>query len=140
MRPSALILLSRGTASLLTLCLLIAPLCVTRCTLSSCFQVNSHQNSAPGCHHQSTQSHGSRTLAPTPALSCVPTDSFLTALPAQQQRLLPSASSYDSSWLSANQSVSSLPPVHDPIALRIPIRDSSPGDSASVLLNVPLRL
>src|SRR6202021_3678793 len=92
MRPSALILLSRGPAPLLALCLLIAPLCATRCTLSSCFDVNSHQNSALGCHHPSTQSHGSCTLAATPGPSCLPTVRFLTALPPQRHRVSPGLS------------------------------------------------
>jgi hypothetical protein len=133
-------LLSRVGSLLVVLCLLAAPLCATRCTLYSCLQVNSHQQSAPGCHHQSAQSHTSSTLTATPALSCVPIDSFLTALPAQHQRLLPTSSNFDSSCLSAKQNISSHLLFPDLIALRLPIRDSSPGDFASSLVNEPLRL
>jgi len=133
-------LLARLGSLLVILSVLAAPLCATRCTLSSCFQENSHHRSEPGCHHQSAQSDTASSLAAAPEFACVPTDSFLTALPAQQQRLLLTASNHDSSWLSANQNAPFLSLASDLVTLRILIRDSSPGDSFSLLPNTPLRL
>jgi hypothetical protein len=124
----------------LVLCLLAVPLCTARCSLSFCFQVNSRQQSAPGCHHQSAHSHGSCKVAAAPALSCVPTDSFLTALPTQQFRLIPASSTHNSPLLFAIGNSPSLSGASVPFALRIADRGSSPGDSVSFLSTSPLRV
>jgi hypothetical protein len=133
-------LLSRASSPLVVLCLLTAPLCATRCTLSCCVQANTHQQSAPGCHHQSAHPHGSCTLAAASALSCLPTDLFLTALPMQQTRLLPTSSDHNSRLLSVIPNPRSFSGVSVPIRFRIADRDSSHGDSASFVSNPPLRL
>src|SRR5258708_12124458 len=55
-------LLSRVGSLLVVLCLLVAPLCPTRCTLSSCANPSSHHPSAMVCHHPSNHSNTSSIL------------------------------------------------------------------------------
>jgi hypothetical protein len=130
-------LLSRLSSLLLVLCLLAAPLCAARCTLFSCAQPDTHEQSTTGCHHQSRHSGGSSVLAGVIASTCPPADSLLTTLPAQQSRLLSADS--DSHWLSTILNSPSVSKASVLIAFRISNRGSSPGDSASLLLNAPLR-
>src|SRR5882724_2110077 len=80
--------LSRAGSLLVVLSLLAAPLCATRCTLSSCVIHDSQEKHTSGCHHQSQRSDGPSVLAGAIAPTCLPADSLLTTLPAQQFRLL----------------------------------------------------
>ena len=131
-------ILSHLGSLLVVLCLLAAPLCATRCTLSSCAKPSTQEQSTTGCHHQSKHSRGSSVLAATIAPTCLPADSLLTTLPAQQYRLLSTDS--DSHSLSAILNSPSISETSSMIAFRISHRSSSPGDSASFFLNSPLRL
>ena len=138
MRASKHRLFSRLSSLLVVLCLLAAPLCATRCTLSSCAKPNSHEQSTAGCHHQSKHSRGSSVLAGAISPTCLPPDSFLTTLPAQQSRLLTADS--DSHSLSAIPNSPSPSAASVLITVRISNRGSSPGIPASLLANSPLRL
>jgi len=131
-------LLSRVSSLLVVLCLLAAPLCATRCTFSSCDKADAHEQSTTVCHHQSKHSHNTSVLAGAIALTCLPADSLLTTLPAEQSRLLSPDS--DSHWLSTISNSPSVSEASVLIAFRISNRGSSPGDSASLLANNPLRL
>ena len=138
MRTSKHRILSRLGSLLVVLCLLAAPLCATRCALSSCAKSNTHQQSTTGCHHQSNHSRGSSVLAAAIAPTCLPADSFLSTIPAQQSRLLTDDSDSHSIWAIPNSPSFSRASVL--IAFRISNRSSSPGDSASFISNPPLRL
>ena len=131
-------LLSRVGSLLVVLCLLAAPLCATRCALSSCSNPNTHEQSTTGCHHQPKHSRGSSVLAGTIAPTCLPADSLLTTLPEQQSRLLTADS--ESHWLPASLNSPYPSDASVLITFRIPVLDSSPGNSASLLSNPPLRL
>jgi hypothetical protein len=138
MRTSKHHILSRLGSLLVVLCLLAAPLCATRCALSSCAKSNTHQQSTTGCHHQSNHSRGSSVLPAAMAPTCLPADSLLTTLPAPQFRLLSADS--DSLRLSAIMSSPSISNASSTIEFRISDRSSSPGDSVSFVSNPPLRL
>src|SRR5258705_1527808 len=99
-------LLSRVGSLLVVLCLLVAPLCATRCTLSSCANPSTHEQSATGCHHPSRYSHGSSVLAGAVAPTCHPADSLLTTLPAQQFRLLSAGLDHVPPFLAMSQASS----------------------------------
>ncbi len=131
-------ILSRVGSLLVVLCLLAAPLCATRCTLSSCAKPDTREQSTTGCHHPSKHSGGSSMLAGAIAPTCLPADSFLITLPTQQSRLL--SADAESHWLSAILNSPSISAASALIALRISNRGSSLGDSASLLANNPLRL
>jgi hypothetical protein len=138
MRISKHRLLSRVGSLLVVLCILAAPLCATRCTLSSCAKPDTHEQSPTGCHHQSKHSGGSSVLTGATAPACLPADSLLTTLPEQQSRLLSADS--ESQWLSAILNPPSISEAPGLIAFRISNRGSSPGDSTSFLSNFPLLL
>jgi hypothetical protein len=131
-------ILSRLGSVLVVLCLLAAPLCATRCTLSSCAKPDNQGPSTTGCHHQSKHSRGSSVLAGAIAPTCFPADSFLTTLPAEQSWLLTADS--DSHSLSAIPNSPSRSAASVLITVRISNRGSSPGIPASLLANPPLRL
>ena len=131
-------MLSRLGSLLVVLCLLAAPLCATRCALSSCAKPDTHEQSTTGCHHPSKHSRTSPVLAGAIAPTCLPADSLLTTLPAQQSRLLTTDS--DSHALSAIPNSPSFSVDSDQIAFRISDRSSSPGDSSSFVSTLPLRL
>lgn len=88
MRAGEYRILSRLGCLLIVVCLLAAPVCETRCTLSICPGLGAHEPLAAGCHHASKPSRGSSVLAAAIAPSCLPEDSLLTTLPAPQSRLL----------------------------------------------------
>ena len=131
-------ILSRLGSLLVVLCLLAAPLCATRCTLSSCAKPGTHEQSTTSCHHQSKHSRGSSVLAGAIAPTCLPADSFLSTIPAQQSR--PLSPDSDSHWPSAIPNSPSVSETSNMIAFRISDRGSSPGDSAWSLSSPPLRL
>ena len=131
-------MLARLGSLLVVLCLLAAPLCATRCALSSCAKPDTHEQSTTGCHHPSKHSRTSPVLAGAIAPICLPADSFITRLPAQQSRLLTADS--DSHSLTAIPNSPSSSVDSDQIAFRISNRGSSPGDSASFVSTPPLRL
>jgi hypothetical protein len=131
-------LLSRLGSLLIVLCLLAAPLCDSRCALSSCAKTNIHEQSTTGCHHLSNHSRGSYTITGAIAPTCLPADSLLTTLPAPQSRLLGADS--DSLRLSANLIPPTISATSSTIAFRISDRSSSPGNSITYASNSPLRL
>ncbi len=140
MRTSKQRLLSRLGFLPVVLCLLAAPLCATRCSLSSCANPSTHEQSATGCHHPSKHSDGSSVLAGAVAPTCPPADSLLTTLPAQQSRLLSAGLDHVTPLLGMAQD-SSL--FWGGLALttpQAPNRDSSPGNSVLSFSNPPLRL
>jgi hypothetical protein len=140
MRTSKQRLLSRLGFLPVVLCLLAAPLCATRCSLSSCANPSTHEQSATGCHHPSKHSDGSSVLAGAVAPTCPPADSLLTTLPAQQFRLLSAGLNHVTPVLAMAQD-SSL--FWGGLALTMPQapnRDSSPGNSVLSFSNPPLRL
>jgi hypothetical protein len=131
-------ILPRLGSLLVVLCLLAAPLCATRCTLSSCAKINAPEQSTTGCHHPSNHSRGSSTIADAIATNCLPVDSLVTTLPTPQSRLLSADS--DSLRLSANLISPSIAATPGTIAFRISDRSSSPGNSAAFVSDSPLRL
>jgi hypothetical protein len=131
-------ILPRLGSLLIVLCLLAAPLCATRCAISSCAQPNAPEQSTTGCHHPSNHSRNSSAHAAAIAPTCLPADSLLTTLPAPQSRLLSAGT--DSHWLSAILNAPSISETSITIAFRGSNRSSSPADSASFLSNPPLRL
>jgi len=131
-------ILPRLGSLLIVLCLLAAPLCATRCALSSCATTNTPEQSTTGCHHQSNQSRNSSVLAAAIAPTCLPADSLLTTLPAAQSRLHSAHS--DSLRLSATLISPSISTTPSAIAFRISDRSSSPGNSSAFVSNSPLRL
>src|ERR1700688_1408354 len=118
-------MLSRLGSLLVVLCLLAAPLCATRCTLSSCAKPDTHEQSTTGCHHPSKHSRTSPVLAGAIAPTCLPADSFLNTLPPQQSRLLPADSNSHSPSGILNSPFPSAASVL--ITVRISNRGSSPG-------------
>jgi len=131
-------ILSRLGSALVVLFLLAAPLCATRCTLSSCANPKTQEESTTGCHHQSSHSRGTSALVATIPTTCVPADAFLTTLPAQQFPLL----SADSNSHALPAILNSLPSpgASDLIAFHLANRNCSPGTLASPAANSPLRL
>jgi hypothetical protein len=129
---------SRLGSLLIVLCLLAAPLCATRCALSSCAKTNAPEQSTTGCHHQSNHSRNSSVLAAAIVPTCLTTDSLLTTLPAAQSRLLSADS--ESLRLSATLISPSISITPSTIAFRISDRSSSPGHSSAFVSNSPLRL
>ena len=130
MRSSAIVVFARGSAFLLTLCLLIAPLCSSRCALASCLPSGMPQQPQGSCHHHAPKARSTDSFSSILPGSCQTADSLLLALPAQQFRLLPSLNHgsralfavLDSAY--APVSISIDPPrIHPP--------DSSPRDSLS---------
>jgi len=140
MRISRLSILARCNSLLLTLCLMAAPLCATRCALASCFQTNSPQQSSTGCHHQFAESQGNFVFAAIPAASCLPTDSLFTTLSAPQSRLLLTISNHDAPQLSASISTPAGTKPFDSSRFRNLSLDSSPGDFVEIPSITPLRL
>src|SRR5258707_6520321 len=133
-------LLSRVGSLLVVLCLLVAPLCATRCSLSSCANPSSREQSTTGCHHPSKYSHGSSVLAGALAPTCPPADSLLTTLPAQQFRLLSAGLDHVTPLLAMAQDSSFSwggPALTSPHA---PNRNSSPGNFVLSFSTPPLRL
>jgi len=131
-------LLSRGAALLLALCLLLTPLCAARCNLASCLP--GVPQSTDGCHQQSRKTGGAASFSSVLATSCPTAESLFLTLPGQQLRLLHSRSNRYS--LIASAALDSLPAKTsaniDP--LQILTRDSSPGDSLPTPAITPLRL
>jgi len=123
---------------LVILCLLAAPLCPTRCALSSCAKPNTPEQSKTGCHHLPNHPRGSSAITGAIAPTCIPVDSLLTTLPARQFRLLSSVSF--SQGPSATLSSPSNPETLSMIAFCISDKSSSPGNAAFPLANSPLRL
>ena len=140
MRFAAWQILLRSTASLLTLCLLIAPLCATRCSLASCLPSSAPQQSEGGCHHAAAKSHAALALAALPAISCQTTDALLAARPAHQTRSLPSTLNKGTRALSSAliSSVTQAPDLA--ITLRASRQDSSPGSYSFHSSVAPLRI
>src|SRR6267378_598112 len=133
-------LLSRVGSLLVVLCLLAAPLCATRCALSSCANPSTNEQSATGCHHPSKHSHGSSVLAGAVAPTCLPTDSLLTTLPAQQFRLLSAGLDHVTPLLAMAQDSSFSLGGLALTTPQAPNRNSSPGNSVLSFSNPPLRL
>jgi hypothetical protein len=103
MRSRAIRLFYRISAAGLTLCLLIAPLCAARCSLSTCLPTSAPSESSSACHHHTSKSHHSPSLASIPATSCQIADSLFTAAPTSQFRLIPPpANSHSLAASSAN--------------------------------------
>jgi len=132
-------LLSRVGSLLVVVCLLAAPLCATRCTLSSCAKPGTQEQSTTGCHHQSKHFRGSSVLAVAISPPCLPTDSLLTTLPAQQFRLLSVSLDHVTPFLAMAKDSSfsgglALTSAH------APNRNSSPGNPAPSFSKSPLRL
>jgi len=131
-------ILSRLGSALVVLCLLSAPLCATRCTLSSCAKPSTPEQSTAACHHQSNHSGNSSVLGRTVAPTCVPADTLLTSLPAPNSRLVsPNSDSPGHSAILNSPSSSGASAL---IAFRITHRSSSPGDYSTSPSNPPLRL
>ena len=134
----ARMLLSRGTALLLTLCLLLAPLCVTRCNVASCLP-GMPQSSTHGCHQHFANNGNSVSFSPVLPAYCQTADSLFITLPGQQVRLLQSLSNHD--LLIPSAEPDSLPA--ETFAGMDPLpglaRDTSPG-CVSIPPIVPLRL
>lgn len=131
-------LLSRLGSLVLVLCLLAAPLCATRCTLSACAGPDTQEQSATGCHHSSKPSNGSAFLAAAIAPGCLPADSLLAARPVPQARVL----SANPDFHLASENVTSPASQGTPILLAFcsSNRGLSPGDSALFASSLPLRL
>jgi hypothetical protein len=138
MRIGNHLLLWRLGSLLIVLCLLAAPLCATRCFLSSCAKTNTPEQSTTGCHHLSIHSRGSSAITGAIASTCLPVDSLLTTLPAPQSRMLSGDS--DSHCLSAIQNSPSISATSSTIAFRISDRSSPPANLAAFVSNSPLRL
>jgi hypothetical protein len=138
MRTSNHRVLSRFGSLLVVLCLLAAPLCATRCTLSSCAKPDTQEQSTTACHHKSNFPGNSSVLAAIASPTCVPGDTLLTTLPASNSR--PHSANSDSPAHSAILNSSSSSGASALIALRITNRSSSPGDYSTFASNPPLRL
>jgi hypothetical protein len=134
MRSCAIRFLSRISAAGLTLCLLIAPLCAARCSLSNCLPAAAASSSSRACHHHISKSHNSAGLASAPANSCQITDSLFTALPAPCVRLLAQLDIF------AVQTASITTTILTAVLPQSPILDSSPGLDPAEFSNSPLRL
>jgi hypothetical protein len=132
--------LSRVGSLLVVLCLLTAPLCASRCTLSSCVMPDSQEKPTSGCHHQSKHSDGPSVLVGAIAPTCPPPDSLLTTLPAQQFRFLSADLDHVTPFLSMAQDSSSLSGNLGLTSLHAPNRNSPPGTFALPFSNSPLRL
>ena len=138
MRSGVLLFFSRSAAILLASCLLVAPLCASRCNLASCL-LGVPQQSGDGCHQEFVLAGGNAisflSILSTP---CQNTDSLFIAPPVQQLRLWPS--------------VANLHPLFPalPIDLLDPTpsggtgvflaRDYSPGSASSAPTISPLRV
>ncbi len=140
MRSCAFTTLARITALAVALCLLIAPLCSARCSLSSCLPTTAPEQASSGCHHHAVIPHDASTIAGDRASSCQTADSLFDAIPSQFSRLLtPVDTSTTPSqfvFLAAQSSTSMV--ATDSLALAE--RDSSPGISRSAFSNSSLRL
>jgi len=125
-----MIVVARGSAFLLALCLLIAPLCSSRCALASCLPTGMPQQPQGSCHHHAPKARSTDSFSSILPVSCQTTDALLLTLPVQQFRLLPSANHgshalfavLDSAYAPVSISVDP-PRIHQP--------DASPGDSLS---------
>jgi hypothetical protein len=140
MRLSVRQFLSRGTASLLMLCLLIAPLCAARCNLTSCLPSSVPQQAPGGCHHAVAKSHGTANLAALPTISCQTADALLAALPAQQIRALQSSSNHGAHTLFAALFSPITRTSDHAITLCVSLQSSSPGDFPFPSSVTPLRI
>jgi hypothetical protein len=130
----------RSVAVVLLLCLSIAPLCATRCALTSCLPSAAPQPSGSGCHHATAKSHGKANLGVLASNACQTGDTLLASLPAQQFRLLKPISNQNAHELSASL-ISSVPLTsHDEVALRASRQDSSPGNFPATPSITPLRI
>jgi hypothetical protein len=138
MRSGVLLFFSRSAAILLASCLLVAPLCASRCNLASCL-LGVPQQSGHGCHHEFAQAGGNAiSFLSILSTSCQNTDSLFIAPPVQQLRLWPSVANLHPLFLAL------------PIDLFYPApsggtdvflaRDSSPGSASSAPTISPLRV
>lgn len=141
MRSSALNLVSRGTASLLLLCLLVAPLCAARCSMVSCSPSGTGDPSSSGCHPGFAQSSGNAiSFFSILSTSCRNADALFVALPGHQFRLLHTLANHPLPISLAARSPLSAKTAIGLNASRIVPRDSSPGDPLFTSSIPPLRL
>jgi hypothetical protein len=137
MRSRAIRFLSRASALALAFCLLIAPLCAARCSLSTCFPASAPSESG-ACHHHTSKSHHSPSLASIPAASCQIADSLFTGAPTPQFRLVPSPANSQSLAASSATSLNFTAATHI-AATPLPSNLNSPPKHFSLSAS-PLRL
>ena len=137
MRSDILLFASRGAALLLASCLLVAPLCASRCNLASCL-LGVPQQSGDGCHHELARAGGNAiSFLLILSTSCQNADSLFIAPPVQQLRL-PSVANFHPLFLALP--IDLLYPAPRGGTAVFLARDSSPGSASSAPTISPLRV
>jgi hypothetical protein len=121
------------------LCLIVAPLCATRCAAQPCKPASPDGHSG-GCHHSSKQTGALEFSAVTSANPCATGEIFFTT-PRIEQRVVSQKSSFAATFcpLSAPHLAALPSPIHADHSSAL-ASSSSPGSTFAVPSSLPLRI